>query len=120
MKYASKKDSPSIEIPKTAIKLNDGGLFIYNRYIPDKIKIGKRQSKLKLSIDYDCRLQFKNNKWFLNIPIKRKIENIENIEDRKEICSLDPGVRNFQTLYSEDMVVQFKINKEMVSKLQKK
>lgn len=117
MKYASKKDSPSIEIPKTAIKLKDGGLFMYNRYIPDKIKIGKRQSKLKLSIDYDCRLQCKNNKWFLNIPIKTKIEDIE---DRKEICSLDPGVRNFQTLYSEDMVVQIKINKEMVSKLQKK
>ena len=39
MKYASKKDSPIIEIPKTVIKLNDSGLFIYNRYIPDKIKI---------------------------------------------------------------------------------
>ena len=55
---------------------------MYNRYIPDKIKIGKRQSKLKLSIDYDCRLHCKNNKWFLNIPIKTKIEDIEDFYNK--------------------------------------
>ena len=116
MRFASKRDSPSIEIPKSALKM-DKGIFMYKRYIPDRIKIGKRQSKIKLNIDYDCRLQFKNNKWFLLVPIKTKIEVLKN---RKEYCSLDPGIRSFQTVYSEDMVLQIKVKKEMIKKLQNK
>jgi len=110
MNYCSKKDAPSIEIPKTALKFEEG-FFIYNSYMNTKIKIGKRQRKMKLDIDYDCRLQCKNNDWFLLIPIKTKVKEIGK---RKEWCSLDPGVRSFQTVYSEDMVVQIKIKKELV------
>ena len=116
LNYCAKRNSPSIEIPKTAIKINNG-VFIYSKYIKEKIKMSKKQSKIKLTIDYDCRLQVKNNKWFLCIPIKVKAEKINN---RKEFASLDPGIRSFQTVYSEDMVLQIKINKEMVYKLQAK
>lgn len=115
MNYCSKKNSPSIEIPKSALKMKNEGIYMYSTYMKKKIKIGKRQSKIKLDIDYDCRLQCKNNEWFLLVPIKSKIEEIEN---RKEWCSLDPGSRSFQTLYSEDMVLQVKINKELTKKLQ--
>ena len=117
MNFSSKKDSPSIEIPKTSLKFDSKGIFIYKTYIPDKIKIGKKQQKMKLNIDYDCRLQFKNNKWFLMIPIKT---NVSIIKNRKEYCSLDPGIRSFQTVYSEDSVLQIKIKKEMIYSLQKK
>lgn len=116
MRFASKKDSPSIEIPKTALKL-EGGVFMYKRYIPEKIRLGKRQRNMKLDIEYDCRLQFKHNKWFLLVPIKSKIVIPKK---RQEYCSLDPGIRSFQTVYSENMVLQIKVKKEMIKKLQNK
>lgn len=116
MRFVSKKDSPSIEIPKTALKL-DKGIFMYKKYINDKIKLGKRQRKIKLDINYDCRLQFKHNKWFLLVPTEIKVKTYKK---RKEYCSLDPGIRSFQTVYSEDMIFQIKIKKEMIKKLQNK
>jgi putative transposase len=45
---------------------------------------------------------------------------MENREDKKDFCAIDPGSRSFQTIYSEDMVLQIKINKEQVQKLQNK
>ena len=33
---------------------------------------------------------------------------------------LDPGVRTFQTIYSEEKVVKIKTNKELVNKLKNK
>lgn len=116
MNFSSKKDSPSIEIPKTALKF-DKGIFMYKRYINDKIKVGKKQQNMKLDITCDCRLQFKHNKWFLLVPLKTEVQVQEK---RKEYCSLDPGIRSFQTVYSEDMVLQIKVNKNMIKKLQTK
>lgn len=114
--FCRKKDTPSIEIPKTAIKLQDGNLFIYSSYMCDKIKTGNKQL-VDLEITHDCRLQVKNNQWFLVVPITTKAQ-IKN--DRSSYCSLDPGIRTFQTVYSEEMVLQIKINKELIKKLQKK
>ena len=115
MGFASKKDAPSIEIPKTALSL-DNGLFIYKKYMPEKIKIAKRQ-KINFTIDYDCRLQVKNNRWFLVVPIKTTITASNN---RSKWCSMDPGIRSFQSVYSEEAVLQIKVNKELVQKLQHK
>ena len=116
MGFSSKRDSPSIEIPKSALKI-DNGIFMYKSYINDKIKISKRDQKKKLDIEYDCRLQFKHNKWFLLVPVKTKVQ-IQG--KRKEYCSLDPGIRTFQTVYSEDMIVQIKVKKEIIKQLQNK
>jgi hypothetical protein len=60
MGFCKKKSCPSIEIPKSANKL-ENSLNIFKIYIPDKIKISKKDI-IKYTIDYDCRLQFKNNK----------------------------------------------------------
>jgi putative transposase len=117
MKYSSKKNSPaSLEIPKSSVKIKNNELFIFKTYLPEPIKYSKKD-KLNLNIKYDCRLQLKNNKWFLIIPI---INEVKEILNRKRFCSLDPGVRNFQTVYSEDTVMQIKIRKENVKKLQVK
>jgi transposase len=115
LQFSSKRDSPSIEIPKSALKMKDGELYMYKTYIPNRIKIGKRQKNV--NIEYDCRLQFKHNKWFLLVPTKVKTQIIKK---RKEFASLDPGIRSFQTVYSEDTVLQIKIQKEVIKKLQKK
>jgi putative transposase len=39
---------------------------------------------------------------------------------RKECASLDPGVRTFQTIYSENTILKIRINKELITKLQEK
>ena len=67
-----------------AIKI-ENGIFIYKNYIPEKIKIGKKE-KLNLSIEYDCRLKIENGKWFLCIPIKVKASNEKNREIKKDFC----------------------------------
>ena len=118
MKYASKKDVQSIEVPKSAIKLGNG-VFMYNTYIPEKIKVGKRE-KLNFKIDCDCRLTLENDKWFLCVPIKVLASKLEERDEKKDFCALDPGIRSFQTVYSEDIVLQIKVREERLKKLQEK
>ena len=129
MQFCKKRDSPSIEIPKTAIQIKEHKLSIFGTYFiqnkkdtkekkeDDKtIKIAKKEN-LNFAVDHDCRLQFKNNKWYLVVPIK---VNVKTKENKKAFCSLDPGIRSFQTIYSEDSVSQIKINQKLITKLQKK
>ncbi len=129
MQFCKKRDAPSIEIPKTSIKIKDRKLSIFETYFIENkkdtkekkekdqtIKIAKKE-KLNFTIDYDCRLQVKNHKWYLVIPTKVEIKTKE---DKKSFCALDPGIRSFQTIYSEESVSQIKINKELIIKLQKK
>jgi putative transposase len=118
MNFASKKDVQSIEIPKSAIKIKNG-IFIYNSYMPEKIKVGKRE-KLNFEIECDCRLKLENNNWFLCVPIKVKAVKEDDRVERKEFASIDPGTKSFHTVYSEDMVLQIKVNKEKLKLLQKK
>jgi putative transposase len=123
MKFCSKKDNPSIEIPHSAIKLVENkektgkDLYIYKTYIKDPIKIAKGE-KLDFEIKHGCRLQIVHNKWFLCVPITIPKKTDELKTEKKQVCSLDPGVRTFQTVYSEDSVSQIKINKELIDKLQ--
>jgi len=115
-KIAENKKASEIKT-KVKITKKDGGIFIYKDIMKTKIKISKRQLKKDIIIENDCRLQLKNNQWFLVAPINVKEENIEQ---KKEYCALDPGSRSFQTIYSETSVEQIKINKEIIKKLQVK
>ncbi len=115
LKFSSKKDSPSIEIPKSAIKIKDGLLCLYSTYLSNTIKMHKK-SKL-LEVNYDCRLQFKHGKWFLVVPTAIKVKKPHN---RQPYCAIDPGVRSFQTVYSEYQCIQIKHRREILSKLQTK
>ena len=112
-------DKKKVSETKKCVRLTkkDNGIFIYKDILGSKIKVSKRELKKDILIKYDCRLQIKYNKWYLVVPCDSKNEEIKNRED---ICSLDPGVRSFQTIYSESKVVQVKINKELVNKLKNK
>lgn len=52
------------------------------------------------NIKTTCRFQYnkKTNKFMLFVPIE---ENINMTLEKEEFCSLDPGMRTFQTLYSK-------------------
>ena len=109
LRFCSKKDAPSIEIDKSSITPVKGGIYIYKKILQTKIKCKK-----KLKPDYNCRLQVYNNKWYLCVPMKIK-ETI--VSKTGKYCSLDPGVRKFQTLYSEDKVMMFSTNRDRIKKL---
>ena len=100
-----------VEEIKKGVKITkkDKGVYIYKNIMKTKIKISRRELKKEIIIKYDCRLQIKYNKWYLVVPYDA---HKEKIEGRKDICALDPGVRSFQTIYSEEKIIQIKANRE--------
>lgn len=111
----------SLEIPNDAIKViryknQFKGLKIYTRYSDELIKVPKKYKKDFKNIkelEHYCRLKKENNNWYLCIPFKAFSTSITN--DNKT-CALDPGVRKFQVIYSEDKLVEIKTNKERLYK----
>jgi putative transposase len=101
----------SMEVPHTAIKLvrKDGknkSLRIYPRYMKDPIKMDKRDLYgLNIEkIKHACRLKKENNVWILCIPIDVKPKIDRNKQPKN--CAIDPGVRKFAVVYSEDRLTQ--------------
>ena len=115
MGYRLKNKSFSLEIPKTSIKIHGRELNIYKTYGLGNIKICKRDSIPE--IKFDCRLSIDNsNRYYLIIPFECSIKG--KLNDEK--CSLDPGIRKFQTLYSKTEVKKITTNYELLRKLKNK
>ncbi|MGL5936546.1 MAG: RNA-guided endonuclease InsQ/TnpB family protein [Cetobacterium sp.] len=123
LNFRRKKDyaNQSMEIPDSAIKLNFkkdklSGCFIYPSYIKSSIKIDKRSLKgLDITqINYYCRLKKENNMWILCVPIDTKSKKIKIPE---KTCAIDPGIRKFQVIYSEDSIISISTNKEKVERI---
>jgi putative transposase len=122
MSYRRKKNTTlswSIEIPKNAIRLPDESsntIGIYPRVMKERMKISPTQLRKDLpeKIKHDCRLVFDHGRYYLCIPIdfpKKKYEIT------KGVCASDPGVRTFQTIYSENKIVEVKVDRELRKKL---
>lgn len=100
--YKSKKQpNQMFFINKKAL---DGDLNIFKRKKLGKIKLRKKEKqKIKDRLKkFESNLQIlKNgNKYYLCIPYKKPIKELK--EDKREtFVALDPGVRNFQTFFSE-------------------
>jgi putative transposase len=91
-KYRSRKEPrQSCYIPKSAIKTTG----IYPR-VSGK---GLRYSESLPEISMDSRLVTQYGDWYLSVPHKVKLSVPEN---QRRIVALDPGVRTFQTFYSEN------------------
>jgi hypothetical protein len=107
----------SIEVPKSAIRLVKNqsnkleGCVIYPQYMPSTIKFDKKNLKgLNLSeLEHDTRLKKENNQWYLCISYD--IEGTSK-KMKEKTCALDPGVRKFQVMYSEDQVIMIEPDKE--------
>ena len=117
IKFRSKKNPFSLRIPKTAITKMKDTLSIYTTYCKEKIKVSKDKFfKTLKEIEYDCRLKIENKKWFICIPF----EPIMTKNDNNDVCALDPGIRKFQTIYSEKEVVKITMDKELITRYQQK
>jgi putative transposase len=119
--YKSKR-SPhySISIPKSAIKYENGGFYIYKRFIKTPLKIHKRTLKKigNYNIDHDSKLIYDGIHYYLLVPTERTTKKY--IGEEKRTIALDPGVRTFQTGFSTDEVIEFSSRTDKISKLHKK
>jgi len=77
----------------------------HNSFCFKKLGIIKSEFSLK-GQPQACRLtrDSRRNLYILNMPCQKETYEMK---DRKKICSLDPGIRTFQTLYSKDHVHEF-------------
>jgi len=118
MNFRSKRKSSSIEIPKSAIKWKNGKMNIYKSYINSDIRLCKDKTLKHLDIKYDCRMKYIDGKFYLVVPMDRKIVNKN--PKYKESCSIDPGVRKFNTIYSDKIIFTIQLRKEILKKLHTK
>lgn len=119
--YKSKKKPVySIGIPHSAIKYENGSFYIYKRYIKTPIKVHHRTLKTlgNITINHDSKLIYDGIRYYLLVAIKSTTKKYTG--DEKRVIALDPGVRTFQTGYSNDEVVEFSSRTETISKLQNK
>ena len=115
MKFCSKKrDTPSMGLQKESATIKDGKLKIFPRSLGE-MKYSRKQKGFK--VNCNPRIQFKHNKWFLILPIKAKRRKYMNQDTP---CSLDPGVKTFQTAYTGNGVYKFNIDKRKITKLHEK
>jgi IS605 OrfB family transposase len=119
LKFRKKSlDKKSFSIPKSAIS-NDSGVIKINYEVGNFI-MGKRTIKKhkNLKIDHDCRIKYKKNKYWLLIPIENKCINTK--KTLENYCGIDPGVRVMLTSFGNSGVVEYKHNKYLLDKLNKK
>lgn len=114
LRYRKKREDKSLEISKSCIKIHGRSFYMYSSYMTTPIKIAKDKYWNDIIIDSDCRLQIQNDNWYINIPVNttNKVKN-----PLHSFCSLDPGIRKFQTVYSEQGIFNFKMDKDTARKL---
>ena len=118
--FKSKKkcEYPTLTIPKCAISYKEKSLYIFKTFLKSKFKFGEKKNKwMKEKPDCDCKLSFKNGKWFLIVPCKL---NIKEEFKKDSVVSLDPGKRSFMTGFSEEKIFKIVPNFERIKRLQMK
>lgn len=99
MSFKSKKNPYQIFfVDKNALDLKS--LRIFKRRLKEPLKIRKRLQRWveKNKVESDLIMRRENNRYYLCLPMKRKSEKINQPFEK---VALDPGVRTFQTFYSD-------------------
>lgn len=120
----------SMEIPRSAIKTvkkfgKVTGFIIYTSYMPKPTETNKNANVIKIvknslkgitlnELTHDTRLKKENNEWFLCISCDVQGHDLEK---KEKTCALDPGIRKFQTIYSEDTVITIEPDKKKIRRV---
>lgn len=102
LQFRKKKFNYSMVIPKSTLKIKNNKLSLYSSYLKSGMKFSENYE-----INHDCRLKENRGKWFLYVPVKRKIK----VNSSTKTCAIDPGVRTFVTTYSTDKTMSFDTNR---------
>lgn len=127
LSFRKKGADKSIRIPKSAIKIQAKetknvkkpryNISIYPTYM-SPIKCCRNDKALKsLIVTTDCRLGCDRNKWYLYVPIT--LEKDDHLP-LNESAGLDPGIRKIFTVYGENKVEVFKLNKPKLKETQRR
>ena len=112
MRFRKRDAIQSIGMPKSAIHIADNKLKFYD---VEDIRLGKRTGKKIPKIDHDCRIRWNGRHFDLIVPIKAQ----ERTEEAYGVVALDPGLRKFQTCFSQREC--FSVNRnELLSMLKSK
>jgi IS605 OrfB family transposase len=123
MEYRKKDaNNSSILISKQMFKIENNRIKLTKSYFDKEdlfIKIGNKTLKKNknIVIENDARLVKQKNKFYLQVPI-----SIKQQEFKKPInyCGIDPGIRTFMTCFGNNGCFEYKHNKILLDKLNKK
>ena len=120
--HFKKKNEPNkcVELANSEINIYNGKIKICPGKLKDPLKMSLKNSKRykNLKIENNCDLIKNNNGFFIIIPVAIRRQKVctEN-----NICGIDPGVRDFCTVYNPDKnVYVYTHKKELLDKLNKK
>ena len=107
MKFKTKKNpNQFFHVDSRALKFKD--MIIFKRRCSDRFKLRKKRERWwKKNIickTQNIIIKREKNRYFMCIPMKKEIK-VNNDKKKYNYVSLDPGVRTFQTIYSEQNVV---------------
>jgi len=101
IKYKSKRlTSDSFGFESSNIRTEGNSVFLFSRCNKYEMREAIKMSEpLRQPSKMCCRVQYCYGRWYLLVPFKDQVDQ-EHRTNR--FVSLDPGVRTFQTYYSED------------------
>jgi putative transposase len=108
-------------ISKSAVKKVKDGFKIYTTYTNGEVFKVKTRSKKKLlnfDIESDCIINFDGVHYNMFLPYKKKVK--ENKQKEESTIAFDPGVRTFQTGFSDKEYIEISSQEDKINKLYKK
>lgn len=111
VKYKSRRlTSDSFGFEKKSVKVKNKQLFLFSSQTKFNMREGIRMGEdPRQPIDTCCRVQYYYGRWYFLLPYKEDSPPEPRID---EFASLDPGVRTFQTYYSESEAGEIGVDME--------